>query len=294
VPIGPQRVVVTGSSGLIGTALVAALEAEGREAVGLRRGPQWQPEQALLDPAVLDGADAVVHLAGEGIGDHRWSDEHKRRVRDSRVNGTAALAAAIAQSPTVKVFVCGSAVGYYGDAGDRECTEDSPAGTGFLSEVVTAWEAAAAPAEAAARVVRLRTGIVLSPHGGALGKQLLPFRMGAGARLGDGRQWQSWVHIDDEVGAIRHALDHDEVAGPVNATAPNPVTNAEFTKALGRALRRPAVLTAPAFALRAMFGKGMADEMLLAGQRVLPAKLQATGYEFKHPNLDEALKELLG
>lgn len=292
-----MRVLVTGSHGLIGSALVAALEADGHQAVRLSRGPQWDPERAVIDPAVLDGVDAVVNLAGEGIGEHRWSDEHKRKVRDSRVNGTSALASAMAGLPEAarpRVLVNGSAVGYYGNRGDVPVTEDSVAGTGFLAELVEEWEAAASPAaEAGVRVVLLRTGIVLSAKGGALGKQLLPFKAGAGGRLGRGRQWLSWISIDDEVGAIRHALDHDDVRGPLNATAPNPVTNAEFTKALGRALHRPAVLAVPAPALRLLFGREMADEMLLAGQRVLPAKLEASGYSFRHTTLAQALEAVL-
>jgi uncharacterized protein (TIGR01777 family) len=282
-----MRTLVTGSSGLIGTALLAALD----DGVGLRRGPEWDPEGGRIDPAVLEGFDAVVHLAGEGIGEHRWSDDHKRRVLDSRVNGTRALARAVAASSTVKVFVSGSAIGYYGDRGDEVLTESSSAGTGFLAGVAQQWEAAAA--EAGVRTVLLRTGIVLSPKGGALGKQLLPFKAGAGGRLGRGRQWQSWVHIDDEVGAILHALSNEDVSGPLNATAPNPVTNAEFTKALGRALHRPAVLRVPPLALKAVFGREMTEEMLLAGQRVLPAKLSSTGYSFLHPDLGQALEDLL-
>jgi uncharacterized protein (TIGR01777 family) len=282
-----MRTLVTGSSGLIGTALLAALD----DGVGLRRGPGWDPEGGRIDPAVLDGFDAVVHLAGEGIGEHRWSDEHKRRVLDSRVNGTRALARAVAASGSVKVLVSGSAIGYYGDRGDEELTESSSAGTGFLAGVAQQWEAAAA--DAGVRTVLLRTGIVLSPKGGALGKQLLPFKAGAGGRLGSGRQWQSWVHIDDEVGAIVHALSNPDVSGPLNATAPNPVTNADFTKALGHALHRPAVLRVPPLALKAMFGREMTDEMLLAGQRVLPAKLSSTGYSFLHPELGQALEDLL-
>jgi uncharacterized protein (TIGR01777 family) len=285
-----MRVLITGSSGLIGTALCSALD----DPVGLRRGSEWDPEGGRIDPAVLEGADAVVNLAGEGIGEHRWSDEHKRRVLDSRVNGTRALASAVAASGSVKVFVSGSAIGYYGDRGDEVLTESSAPGSGFLAGVAQQWEAAAAPAaEAGVRTVLLRTGIVLSPKGGALGKQLLPFKAGLGGRLGSGRQWQSWVHIDDEVGAILHALTNESVSGPVNATAPNPVTNAEFTKALGHALHRPTVVPVPTVGLRALFGREMTAEMLLAGQRVQPAKLESTGYSFRHPELGRALEDLL-
>ena len=289
-----MHVLVTGSSGLIGSALTESLEGDGHEVRRLKRGAQWDPENGMVDPAVLDGVDAVVNLAGAGLGEHRWSDDHKRRVRDSRVNGTAALASAIADAGgSVKVFVNGSAVGYYGDSGDRVNTEESPAGTGFLAELCVAWEAAAGAAKSAARVVLLRTGIVLSPKGGALKKQLPIFKVGAGGRLGSGRQWQSWISLDDEVGAIRHALEDDSVEGPANGTAPNPVTNADFTKSLGRALGRPAVLAVPPIALRVAFGADMAKEMLLAGQRALPAKLESTGFTFRHPNLDQALEALL-
>jgi uncharacterized protein (TIGR01777 family) len=292
-----MRVLITGSHGLIGTALVASLARDGHDVRPLARGPQWDPEHQTVDPAVLDGVDAVVNLAGAGIGDHRWSDEHKRRVLDSRVKGTTALAQAIAQRPPAErpsVLVNGSAVGYYGDRGDEALTEDSPSGGGFLAEVAREWEAAAHPAQdAGVRTVLLRTGIVLAAKGGAMGKMLTPFKFGLGGRIGSGAQWFSWIHIDDEVGAIRHAIDTAAVAGPLNATAPNPATNAAFTKALGHALHRPTVIPVPAPALRVLFGREMAEEMLLGGQRALPAKLEATGYAFKHPRLDEALEDLL-
>jgi len=289
-----MRVLVTGSSGLIGSALAESLEGDGHEVRRLKRGPQWDAENCMVDPAVLDSVDVVVNLAGAGLGDHRWSDEHKRRVRDSRINGTLALATAIAEGDgSVKTFVNGSAIGFYGDAGDTAVTEESPAGEGFLSTLCVDWEAASEPAKSKARVVLLRTGIVLSPKGGALKKQLPIFKAGGGGKLGSGRQWQSWISIDDEVGAIRHAIDSESVHGPVNAAAPNPVTNAEFTKALGRALKRPAVLAIPPFALRVAFGADMTREMLLAGQRVVPAKLEATGYTFRHAELDQALEALL-
>ncbi|HEV7887786.1 MAG TPA: TIGR01777 family oxidoreductase [Acidimicrobiales bacterium] len=282
-------VLVTGASGLIGSALLAALP----DARSLRRGSQWDPEQGVVDPAVLEGVDAVVHLAGAGIGDHRWTPEYKRRILDSRVNGTRALAGAAASSGSVRTFVCASAVGYYGDRGDEPVTEESPPGTGFLADVVRQWEAACAPAaDAGVRVVNLRSGIVLSPEGGALKKQLLPFKAGLGGRLGSGRQWVSWISLADEVGVIRTALHDAGLVGPVNVTAPEPVTSAGFAKALGRALHRPAVMPVPAFGLRVLFGRDMADEMLLAGQRVLPAKLQSNGFNFQHPTLDRALEGL--
>lgn len=278
-----MRVLVAGASGLIGSALLDALD----DAVPLRRGPQWDPERAVLDPAVLDGVDAVVNLAGAGIGDHRWSDEYKRKIVTSRVNGTRALADAMGE----RVFVSGSAVGFYGDTGDAAVDERAPAGTGFLAELCKEWEAAASAARG--RTVLLRTGIVLSPKGGALKKQLPIFKVGAGGRLGSGRQWLSWVSLDDEVGAIKFALENSDVEGPLNATAPNPTTNEAFTKELARTLHRPAFMRAPAAALKLAFSPEMAEEMLLAGQRALPAKLEAAGYQFRHPELDAALEALL-
>lgn len=289
-----MRVLITGSHGLIGSALAESLEADGHEAVRLSRGPQWQPEQGQVDDAVLDGVDAVVHLAGAGIGDHRWSDEHKRRVLDSRVKGTSALAGAIARRANdVKAFVCGTAVGFYGDRGDEVLTEASGPGAGFLSDVVVQWEASAATApEAGVRTVLLRTGIVLSDKGGALPKMLPPFRLGAGGWMGNGRQWMSWISIADEVGAIRHCIEAD-VEGPVNATAPNPATSKDFSKTVGRVLHRPVMVGVPPPVLRVMFGREMANEMLLAGQRAVPAKLESSGYRFTHPTLEEALRAVL-
>lgn len=290
-----MRVLITGSHGLIGSALVEALEADGDEVRRLPRSAnQWDPEKGVVDDAVLDGVDAVVHLAGEGIGEHRWNDEHKRKVLDSRVKGTTALATAIARRPDqIRCFVSGSAIGYYGDGGDTPLTEDAPPGAGYLADVARQWEAAASPAEqAGVRTVRLRTGIVLAGHGGALKKMLPPFRVGAGGWMGDGRQWMSWISLADEVGAIRTCID-TELEGPVNSVAPNPATSKEFSKAIGRVLRRPVLVGVPPFAIRTMLGKQMADEMLLAGQRVVPAKLESVGYRYKHPRLDEALAAAL-
>lgn len=278
-----MRVLVTGSSGLIGTALLDALD----DAVPLRRGPQWDPERGLLDPAVLEGVDAVVNLAGAGIGDHRWTDEYKKKMVDSRVNGTRALADAMGE----RVLVSGSAVGFYGDTGDTAVDERAAAGTGFLAELCKEWEAAASAARG--RTVLVRTGIVLSPKGGALKKQLPIFKVGAGGKLGTGRQWLSWVSLDDEVGAIKFALENSNIEGPLNATAPNPATNEAFTKALARTLHRPAFMPVPGAALKLAFSREMAEEMLLAGQRVQPAKLEAAGYQFRHPELDAALEALL-
>ncbi|MFN2608656.1 MAG: TIGR01777 family oxidoreductase [Acidimicrobiales bacterium] len=298
-----MRVLVSGSSGLIGTALRRSLEADGHDVTRLVRtepgGPgevRWDPGSGAVDAAALEGHDAAVHLAGVGIGDHRWTDDHKRAVLDSRVRGTTLLATTLGgldRPPAV--LASGSAIGYYGDRGDEVLTETSPPGTGFLADVVQAWEEAAEPAAAAGiRVALLRTGVVQSPDGGALRKQLTPFKAGLGGRLGSGRQWLSWISIDDEVGAVRHVLEHPELSGPVNLTAPTPVTNAAFTAALGDALHRPTPLPTPLLPLRLLFGREMVAEMLVAGQRVLPAALQASGYRFCHPTLAGALSALLG
>ena len=296
-----MKVVVTGSSGLIGSALVRALQARGDEVTRLvRRTPapgeaRWNPEEGHIERGVLEGQDAVVHLAGVGIGDRRWSEEHKRAVLDSRVKGTTLIAETIAAlTDKPRVLASASAMGYYGLRGDEVLTEDSAPGTGFLTEVCVQWEAATAPAEdAGVRVVHLRTGLVLSPDGGALKQMLLPFKMGLGGRIGNGRQWWSWISIEDEVGAIIHLIDGADERGPVNLTAPNPVTNEQFTRTLNGVLRRPTLLPTPTFALRAMFGSEAVDEMFLGGQRVLPARLQADGYGFRHPDLEGALRQLL-
>lgn len=297
-----MRVVITGSSGLIGQALGRALRADGHEVVPLVRHPpgpgevRWDPPAGTVDAAGLEGADAVVHLAGAGIADRRWTEARKAEILDSRVRATTVLADALAtlERPP-PVLVSGSAVGWYGgDHGDEELTEDSDPGADFLAGVCAAWEDATAPAQVAGiRVVRLRSGIVLSRHGGALGRQLPIFRLGLGGRLGSGRQWVSWITIDDEVGAIRRAIDDDTLQGPVNATAPAPVTNAAFTAALGRALHRPAVLAVPGPVLGLALGRQLADEALLGGQRVLPARLTAAGYRFAHPTIDAGLAAVL-
>ncbi|MBV8982486.1 MAG: TIGR01777 family oxidoreductase [Acidimicrobiia bacterium] len=296
-----MKVVVTGSSGLIGTALVAALRARSDDVTTLvRRQPgtgeaRWDPEGGQIDTGALEGQDAVVHLAGVGIGDHRWTDEHKRAVLDSRVKGTTLLSTTLAGlTDKPKVMASASAMGYYGLRGDEVLTEDSQSGTGFLAEVCVQWEAVTKAAEdAGVRVAHLRTGLVLSPDGGALKQALLPFKLGLGGRIGNGRQWWSWITIDDEVGAILYALDNDGVRGPLNLTAPNPVTNEQFTRTLNRVLRRPTLLPTPTFALKAMFGSEAVDEMFLGGQRVAPAKLQTNGYQFRHPELEGALRYLL-
>ncbi len=253
------------------------------------------PASGRLDPAALAGVDAVVNLAGAGIGDHRWTDDYKRRVRESRTVGTRALAEAIAASDEgPKVLLSGSAVGYYGDRGDEVLDETSAPGDGFLASVARDWEAATAPADAAgARVVHLRTGIVLAEEGGALAKMLPLFKLGLGGRFGSGRQWMSWISIDDEAEAIIHLLTSD-VAGPVNLTAPEPVTNAQLADTIGDVLRRPTVVPVPSFGPKLLLGGERAGALLLEGQRVLPRVLQADGYEFTHPTLERALRAAIG
>ncbi len=297
-----MRVVVSGSSGLIGQAVVSALRARGDEVTPLvRRTPRpdeaaWDPPAGSIDAGAIDGADAVVHLAGAGIGDKRWSAARRHEIVSSRVQSTALLARTLGglnRPPTV--LVSASAVGYYGDRGDEELTEDSDPGSGFLAEVCRAWEDATQPAShAGVRVVTLRSGVVLSAHGGALARQLPLFRAGVGGRLGTGRQWLSWISLADEVTVVLRALDDPSLEGPVNATAPVPVTNREFTRALGRALHRPSVLTVPAFALRVALGADFASEMVLAGQRVLPATLIANGFTFAHADVESALAAIVG
>lgn len=291
-----MRVVVAGSSGLIGTALVSHLREADHEVLRLvRRAPAapdergWDPPAGTIEAGTFDGVDAVINLNGVGIADRPWSGARKQLVRDSRNVPTEVLAAAVAEH-RVPALLSGSAVGYYGDTGGRAVDESAPSGAGFLAEVCRDWEAATAKAQAAgARVVLLRTGLVLSPAGGLLGKLRPLFKGFLGARLGSGRQYMSWVSLDDEVGAIRFALEHPEITGPVNLTGPTPVTNTDFTAALAGAVGRPVpFLAAPAFAIRSAMG-AMGEEMLLFGQRAVPAKLQAGGYQFRHHGLSEAL-----
>ncbi len=294
-------VVVTGASGLIGTALKGALEKAGHRMVPMVRGQasgdavHWDPDRGEIDAAAFEGVGAVVHLAGEGIGNKRWNAEHKARVKESRTRGTSLLAETLAKlDKPPKVLVSGSAVGYYGDRGDEVLTETSRPGNDFLAEVCTAWEAATAPAkEAGVRVAHVRTGIVLSGRGGVLPKMLTPFKFGVGGKLGSGRQWVSWIALEDEVGAIVHLLGDDSLSGPFNLTAPNPVTNADLTKAIGAALHRPTLIPAPAFALKAALGPEMADELLLVSQRALPTRLLDSNFTFQHPELGEALRVAL-
>jgi uncharacterized protein (TIGR01777 family) len=308
-PRSPTTVAVTGSRGLIGSELVPLLVNAGHTVVRLVTGRAtppapgdgtrwvaWNPT-AKLDPAALDGCDAVIHLAGDNVGEGRWTAAKKQQILDSRTIPTRHLAEAIASLPAdrrPRVFVSASAVGFYGDRGDEVLTEDSPRGTGFFPDVCTAWEEAASPAGAAGvRVVHPRIGVVLTPRGGALGKQLPAFRFGFGATLGGGRQWVPWIAVGDAVRALRHCLTTDSLRGPVNLTAPNPVTNREFTKVLGRVLRRPAVMWLPRFALRVMFGE-ITDAGLLASLRVTPRRLLDSGFVFDHAELEPALRFLLG
>jgi uncharacterized protein len=293
-----MKVVITGSHGLIGTALGTALESGGHDVVRLTRGGgpmSWDPSRGQLDVAALAGVDAAVNLAGAGIGDKRWTPSRKEEIARSRTASTDLLCRGLAAlNPKPSVLVSGSAVGIYGDRGDEILDEDSPIGSGYLVDIAREWEEATAPAsQAGIRVARIRTGIVLSRSGGALKRQLPLFRLGLGGRLGSGRQYVSWITLEDEVGAIIHALTNASLAGPVNLTAPNPVSNADFTRALARALGRPAVLSVPSFALGVALGQEMTEEMLLASARVMPDRLQASGFQFKHPDLPEALSSVL-
>ena len=255
----------------------------------------WDPAAGQIDAAALEGVDAAVHLAGENIASGRWTSSKKRRILESRVQGTRTLCDGLARlTCPPKALICASAIGYYGSRGDEVLTEESGPGTGFLADVCRAWEAAAEPAEKRGiRVVRLRIGVILSPAGGALAKMLLPFKLGAGGKIGDGKQYMSWIALDDLVVAIHHALVTESLSGPVNGVSPYPVANADFTRTLGRVLARPTLFPMPAFAARLAFGE-MAKETLLASTRVDPARLRASGYKFRHPELEGALRHLLG
>lgn len=298
-----MRIAVSGSTGLVGSEVVASLSAAGHEVARLvRRVPapgekavRWNPEKGKIDAAGLEGLDAVIHLAGENIASGRWNAARKAAIRDSRVNGTRLLSEALAGlARPPKTLVCASAIGYYGDRGADLLTEESPPGTGFLSDVCREWEAASEPAaRKGIRIVALRIGVVLTPKGGALSRMLPPFRAGLGGVIGGGRQYVSWVALDDLVGIVLHALQSGELRGPVNAVAPVPVTNRELTEALGRVLSRPTLLPVPAFALRLAMGE-MADALLLASTRVAPRRLEETGYRFRFPELGGALRHLLG
>jgi uncharacterized protein (TIGR01777 family) len=291
-------VAISGASGFIGSALSASLRADGHRVIRLTRGGVtsgdtigWNPDAGRIDAPALEGLDAVVHLAGEAIGERRWTTEQKRSIRESRVRGTAVLAGAVAsRERKPHVFVSGSAIGYYGDRGDEVLTEHSGPGDDFLSQLCVAWEAETQPAsDAGVRTVLARTGIVLDTRGGVLERMLLPFKVGIGGRQGSGKQWMSWIALVDQVGAIRHAIDHGSVCGPVNLVAPNPVTNANFARALGHALHRPTILPTPLLALKLRFGPELVESLLCASQRVAPAQLVESGYEFTCSSLDAAL-----
>ncbi len=287
-----MRVLITGASGFIGSALSGHLSAAGHEAVGLSRTPGvWEPEAGVCDPEAVDGYDAVVHLAAESLGG-RWTERKKRRIMESRRKGTAALAAAVAQVKP-RVFVSGSAMGVYGDRGEDILDESEPTGSGFLAEVAHAWEEATTPASTAGvRTVLARTSLVFDGDGGSLPRMVLPFRFGVGGPLGNGRHWWSWITLEDEVRALTHLLESDS-EGPVNLATPNPVRNREFAKALGHALKRPAMFPAPRFGLALVLGAEVADEMLLVSQRLDVGKLAGSGFEWRHPALAEALDAVL-
>ncbi len=300
-----MTILVTGSTGLIGSALVTFLTKSGHRVVRLLRSTgrapdagqeawSWDPEKGTMLSVGRETVDAVVHLAGENIAAARWSAKQKAKIRDSRVTGTRRLSELLARlSPPPGTLVCASAIGYYGNRGDAVLREESPPGSGFLAEVCREWEAAAEPAvHKGIRVVHLRIGVVLSPAGGALQKMLLPFKMGLGGKIGTGKQYMSWIALDDLVGVINFALTNSSLRGPVNAVAPNPVTNLDFTKTLGRVLGRPTLFPMPAFAARLALGE-MAEELLLASARVEPIRLLAAGYSWLFPSLDGALRHLL-
>jgi uncharacterized protein (TIGR01777 family) len=298
-----MEVAVTGSSGLIGTALCRHLQERGDRVVRVvRRSPQpgedvieWHPDRDELDAAAFDGLDAVVNLAGESIGARRWNAAQKRRLIDTRVQSTRLLSRVLAQSAHgATTLVSGSAMGYYGSRGDEALVESSGPGQGFLAELAGAWEAATTEAAAAGRrVVHLRTGLVLDADAPALTRMLLPFKLGLGGRLGNGRQYWSWISLTDEVRAIAWVLDHD-IAGPVNLVGPAPVTNGDFSRALGRALHRPALLPVPKAALHVLLGREFADELLFSSQRVTPEVLLRSGFSFEHQTVDAALAAALG
>jgi uncharacterized protein len=298
-----MRILITGSSGLIGSALIPLLTRQGHQVVRLVRRTVapgddlavWNPAAGKLETSALEQTDAVVHLAGESINALRWTDERKERMRKSRISGTRLLSESMARlAVPPRVLVSASAVGFYGSRGDEVLTEESSAGSGFLSDVCKEWEAAAEPArEKGIRVVNLRTGMVLSAKGGALPAMLPAFKAGVGGKLGDGRQFVSWIAIDDLTRAISHSITTESLSGPVNAVSPNPVQNVEMTQTLGKVLRRPTILSIPAFAVRLIFGE-MGDALLLSSQRVEPRRLLATGFTFQFPDFETSLRHLLG
>jgi uncharacterized protein (TIGR01777 family) len=297
-----MKILISGSHGLVGKALTKSLTDDGHEVVRLVRQDrslgsltiEWRPDQGRIDAQHLESLDVVVHLAGENIATGRWTNEKKRAIRESRVQGTALLSDSLAHlSRPPSVFLCASAIGYYGDRGDELLTEQSPPGEGFLPQVCIEWESAAAPAvEKGIRTVYTRFGVILDSEEGALAKMLTPFRMGIGGRVGDGKQWMSWIALADVVNAVKYLIADNSTRGPVNLVAPNPVSNAEFTKTLGRVLSRPTVFSMPAFGARLAFGE-MADALLLASQRVEPSVLEDRGFPFEWPTLEPALRHIL-
>ena len=295
-----MKILIAGSSGLIGSALVARLKQERHEISRLvRRAPvsadeiQWDPDAGVIDQASIEGTEAVIHLGGASIAGKRWNDAYKQEIRDSRVNSTRLLSEALARMPQKpEVFLCASALGYYGERADEVLTENSPKGDGFLPDVTAEWEAATAPAsEAGIRVCNMRIGVVLSKTGELPRSLLLPFKLGLGGKLGNGRQYMSWIHIDDVAGAFAHALNTPSLAGPINLAAPNPVTNAEFTQALASVLSRPALFTVPAFALRIAMGE-MA-KFALASARLYPLRITESGFKFRWEDIEPALRDIL-
>jgi len=295
-----MRILITGSTGMVGSALIPFLTTGGHQVRRLvRHTPRsndefhWDTDSGTIDPAALEGIDAVVHLAGENIAGRRWSTQQKERILRSRREGTRQIVDAIQSARTKpRVLVSASAIGIYGSRGDEVLTEESSQGSGYLAEVCGEWESSAG-ALSDVRTVQLRFGVILGAAGGALKKMLLPFKLGGGGRIGSGQQWMSWIGLDDAIGAIHHALTTEDLSGAVNAVAPKPVTNSEYTRTLGRVLARPTVFPMPAFAARMAFGE-LADELLLASQRVQPTKLQASGYRFGYPALEDALRHQLG
>jgi uncharacterized protein (TIGR01777 family) len=296
-----MKILISGSHGLVGSALIKSLEAQNHEVFRLvryapnsRSEVEWSPDRYSIALARIEGFDAVVSLAGENIAEGRWTDEKKRRIRESRVKGTKLLGDALANlSVPPRTFICASAIGYYGNRGDEMLTEDSPRGNDFLSDVCADWERATAlAAEKGIRVVNARFGIILDQGGGALKKMLPPFRMGVGGKLGSGKQWMSWITLHDVIGALNFALTNEVLHGPVNYVAPNPVTNTEFTKTLGKVLSRPTLFPVPAFAIKLLFGE-MGETLLLGSQRVQPMRLAEAGYSFRHAELGAGLRDIL-
>lgn len=297
-----MRILITGASGFIGSDLTSVLRERGHEVITLVRSEPkdaseryWKPADLLLEPAALDGIEAVIHLAGASIAGGRWTDERKKQIYESRIESTRLLVDRMAEVDVPpRAFICASAIGYYGDRGDSPLTETDGPGTGFLADVCKDWEAEAMRAEShGIRTVRIRTGVVLGTTGGALGEMLLPFKLGVGGRLGSGKQYMSWVSKEDIINIYVEAVENEALTGAVNATSPHPVTNREFTKTLGSVMKRPTIIPVPTFGIKAVFGE-MGEKLLLDSARVLPNALQAIGYEFRHTDLRACLEEVLG